>query len=121
MLITVEILSYKGQSPAERLSATFDKQGGTLGRSPENHFILSDPQKLISRKHAVISYENGCYYLRDTSTTGTFIYNKNIHVHQDMVQLDDGDRLRIGDYDLIVTGRNSAEDACTSAKSIEPP
>jgi type VI secretion system protein len=102
MLITVKVLSYKGSPPVEGLVASFDQQGGTLGRSPENHFILSDPQKLISRKHAAISYENGCYYLQDTSTIGTFIYNKNIRVHQDRVQLDDGDKLRIGDYDLIV-------------------
>lgn len=82
MSITVEVLSYKGQSPVERLSVSFDQQGGTLGRSPENHFVLSDPQNLISRQHAVIRYENGCYYLQDTSTTGTFIYNKNLRVHQ---------------------------------------
>jgi len=102
MSITVEVIGYKGQSPVERLLVSFDQQGGTLGRSPENHFVLFDPQKLISRKHAVIRYENGCYYLYDTSTTGTFIYNKNVRVRQDRIQLDDGDKIRIGDYDLIV-------------------
>ena len=117
MSITVEVLSYKGQSPAERLSVSLDQQGGTLGRSPENHFVLADPQKLISRKHAVIRYENGCYYLYDTSTTGTFIYNKNVRVHQDKIQLDDGDTIRIGDYDLIVclpetVTRHAGETSC---------
>lgn len=102
MSITVEVISYKGQSPVERLAVTFDQQGGTLGRSPENHVVLVDPQKLISRTHAVIRYENGGYYLHDTSTTGTFIYTKNVRVHQEKIQLDNGDKIRMGDYDLIV-------------------
>ena len=36
MLITVEVLSYKGQSPVERLSATFDQQGYARARARES-------------------------------------------------------------------------------------
>jgi type VI secretion system FHA domain protein len=98
-------------------SASFDQQGGTLGRSSENHFVLSDPEKYVSRKHAAISYENGFYYLTDTSTAGTFIPNKDLHVHRNKVQLADGDTLRIGDYDLMVSilSSDSSEPAPYSA------
>ena len=84
-------------------SASFDQNGGTLGRSSENHFVLDDPQRFVSRNHAVISYENGLYYLTDTSTEGTFVTNKDLHLRGDRTQLADGDTLRIGDYDLMVT------------------
>jgi type VI secretion system FHA domain protein len=87
------------------MSMSFDCEGGTIGRlpEPENKFHLPDPDKYISRIHAVIRYENGSYYLMDTSTAGTFLTNKNIKVHRDSIQLSDGDRFRIGDYELIVS------------------
>jgi type VI secretion system FHA domain protein len=86
------------------MSMSFDRTGGTIGRLPEpgNKLHLPDPDKYISRKHAVIRYENGFYFLTDTSTAGTFLMNRNLKVHRDSIQLTDGDRLRIGDYELMV-------------------
>ncbi len=105
MLLSVKVISYKSQPPLSPMSMSFDREGGTIGRlpEPENKFHLPDPDKYISRKHAVIRYENGFYYLTDTSTAGTFFSNRNLKVHQDSIQLTDGDRLRIGDYELMVT------------------
>jgi type VI secretion system FHA domain protein len=86
------------------MSMSFDREGGSIGRlpEPENKFHLPDPDKYISRKHAVISYRNGFYYLKDNSTAGTFFTDKNLKVHRDSIRLTDGARLRIGDYELIV-------------------
>jgi type VI secretion system FHA domain protein len=113
MPLTVKVLSYKSRPLREQLSASFDREEGTLGRSSENHFILPDPEKFISHIHAIISYENGRYYLKDVSSNGTFVSNKNLRIHRDRVQLEDGDKLRIGDYDLLVSitdkSRNSDE------------
>jgi type VI secretion system FHA domain protein len=103
MALTLKILSFKRDPAQETLSASFDQQGGSVGRSAENHFVLADPEKYVSRKHAVISFENGVYYLTDTSTAGTYVTNKDLHVHRNRVQLSDGDTLRIGDYDLMVS------------------
>jgi len=105
MSLSVKVISYKRQPPLTPMSMSFDREGGTIGRLPEpqNKFHLPDPDKYISRKHAIISYENGFYYLTDISTAGTFFTNKNMKVHQESTQLTDGDRLRIGDYELIVS------------------
>ena len=105
MSLSVKVISYKRQPPVSPMSMPFNREGGTIGRlpEPENKFHLPDPDRYISRKHAVIRYENGCYYLTDTSAAGTFFTNKNITVHQDSTQLTDGDRLRIGDYELLVS------------------
>ena len=105
MTINVKVKSYRKRPPDEDLEASFDKGGGTLGRSSENrknHLTLKDPQKFISRNHAVIAYLNGSYHLTDTSKDGTEILNKNIRLCNDTAVLDNGDRLRIGDYELIV-------------------
>jgi len=105
MPLTVKVISYKGKPPIEQLEGSFDQDGLTLGRFPENrknHLTLSDPEKYISRKHAFIRYENGCYYLTDTSVDGTYILNKNLRLSRDTIHLSDGDTFRIGAYDLIV-------------------
>jgi len=105
MKLKIKVISYKGKSPVESLEASFDQDGGTLGRSAEkrkNHLILQDPEKFISRRHATIKSEKGLFYLTDTSVDGTYILNRNIHVCQNTVPLSDGDKLRIGDYELIV-------------------
>ena len=46
----------------------------SIGRSPENVIIVPDPE--VSRRHAVISLENGELYIEDlNSTNGTYIYD----------------------------------------------
>jgi type VI secretion system FHA domain protein len=112
MPLTIKILSYKNQPLKEHLSASFGREEGTIGRSSENHFILPDPEKVVSHIHAIISYENGCYYLKDVSLNGTLVCNKNLRIHRDSVHLEDRDKLRIGDYDLVVsiTGKSSNGD-----------
>jgi type VI secretion system FHA domain protein len=87
----------------ERFVVVFNRAGGTLGRASGNHFELPDSERAVSGTHALIRYENGRYYLEDTSSNGTFIYKKNLTLHRKSVQLDDGDRLKIGDYDLVVS------------------
>ena len=113
MPLTVQVISYKNQPLKEPLSASFDREEGSLGRSSENHFILPDPEKFVSHIHAIISYEHGCYYLKDVSANGTLVSNKNVRIHRDSIQLEDRDTLRIGDYDLVVsiTGKVSNGDA----------
>ena len=111
MTITLKVISYRGRLPDENLETSFGREGGTLGRSPDNgsnHLTLSDPEKYISRKHATITFTNGSYHLTDTSKDGTAIINKDIRLRQDTAVLDDGDRLRIGDYELIVQIQDSS-------------
>jgi hypothetical protein len=49
----------------------------SVGRSPENVIIIPDPE--ISRRHAIISLENGELYIEDlNSTNGTYVYDGKI-------------------------------------------
>ncbi|WP_338601965.1 FHA domain-containing protein [Sulfolobus tengchongensis] len=49
----------------------------SIGRSPENVVVIPDPE--VSRRHAVISLENGELYLEDlNSTNGTYVYDGKV-------------------------------------------
>lgn len=124
MSLTIRILTYKDRPHPEPGSVVFDQQGGSLGRTRENRLVLSDPEeRLVSRKHALITYENGCYYLTDTSKNGTLICNKDLLLQKDTIMLADGDRLEIGDYELLVNiypERNGKEVREAGSSAIPP-
>jgi len=95
---------------AENTTVVFGKEGGSIGRAFENrdtspHLRLAD--NYVSSIHAVISYEDGVYFLTDQSANGTDISNdltnKKLFLHNQKVQLDDGDNLTIGDFKVAVS------------------
>jgi type VI secretion system protein len=102
MLLTLRVLSYKGLPPVEPDVVALDRSGGSLGRSADNSLVLPDSERVVSKKHALIQYEKGCFLLTDTSSNGTMLLNKSQFVHKSTIALEHGDRLRIGDYELEV-------------------
>ena len=77
----------------------FSDGGGSIGRGPGNDWVLPDPSKFVSTRHANIEFENGEFYLCDTSTNGTFVNGERI----ERGELRDGDRLRVGRIDFTVS------------------
>ena len=72
----------------------------TIGRAPTSDVLLSK-DKLTSRRHATIRYENGDYVLRDErSANGTFVNGQQIEEMTPRT-LQDGDHIGIGEHELI--------------------
>lgn len=81
----------------------FREQGGTIGRASDNAWVLPDPDRFVSSRHATISYEHGDYVLTDTSTNG--VYHNGSHEPLgtgNQVKLADGDILTFGEYEIRV-------------------
>ncbi len=103
MALILELVNYQGNAPAAPTTKVFGARGGTLGRAPDSSWILADPEKYISGTHAVIRYENGLYYIEDTSTNGVFINNTEEPIGRGCkVELNDGDVVYIGEYQISV-------------------
>jgi type VI secretion system FHA domain protein len=102
MSIILNVETYKGQPPIEPMIITFDQKGGTIGRSKKNNFVLPDPDRYISRQHAAILYENGVYFLKDNSLSGSYIRSRRTRVHNNKAELLDGDLIEIGEYLISV-------------------
>jgi type VI secretion system protein len=103
MSLILKVLSYRGDPPAEALTCVFDTHGGSVGRWPDNRFVLPDPERYLSRRHGVITFGNNDYQYTDTSTGGTYVVNRDRLLLHETVALAEGDVLRIGEYDLGVT------------------
>lgn len=77
-----------------------DKSEVVVGRAPSSDILLSK-DKLTSRRHATIRYENGQYLLRDErSANGTFVNGQQIEEGVPRI-LQDGDHVGIGEHELI--------------------
>jgi type VI secretion system protein len=99
--LRIDILKYQGQPARTESPVVINEEGGTIGRSTHNAIVLRD--ETVSRQHAQISFQHGHYYLTDRSSNGTLIYNRDLTIEDEEVELLDGDILRIGDYELRVS------------------
>lgn len=85
------------------LRKVFGAEGGTLGRSADNTWQLPDPKRLVSASHASIRCAGDSYFLVDTSTNGVYVNDgKRPLGSGNQVRLSQGDRIFMGDYELVV-------------------
>ncbi len=90
-------------SEQEAYSHRFDETGGTIGRSPRNDWMLFDPDRYISERHARIHFHNGRFLLTDLSTNGTYLNGDRRRIpRHESVTLNSGDYLSIGNLQMEV-------------------
>jgi len=81
----------------------FDERGGTIGRSLDNDWILPDPDRYISGRHATIDFKGGSYYLADVSTNGVYMNGEREPLGRgNPRRLFNGDHLRMGEFEVVV-------------------
>ena len=99
MTLTLSTLRCPDAVPPEIRRIT----GGELriGRGPDNDWIMPDPERMLSKKHCVIAFRNGAWAIADTSTNGTFL-NREAEPLGQIRPLSDGDRIRLGTYEIEV-------------------
>ncbi|MCH7536276.1 MAG: type VI secretion system-associated FHA domain protein TagH [Proteobacteria bacterium] len=104
MSLQIEIVSEHAELVGEDAVCEFNEDGGTIGRSLRNDWILPDPDNFISGRHATIDYQGGIYYLADISSNGVYINDEDEPVGKgNPRRLFNGDRLRMGDFEMLVT------------------
>jgi len=122
-MLRLRIVSDQRRSLAERASAVFSVEGGTIGRSADNDWVLPDPSRYVSAHHARVQFREGHFYLQDVSTNG-------VYVNDDMeplakrgssgYRLSHGDVLRMGEYHILAAleATESQEAAAGEAAAV---
>ncbi len=80
--------------------------GGLIGRASHCDWVVPDSQRLVSREHARIHWQEGCCYWVDLGTNSSSINGKTMAAKQ-AVPLSPGDRLRVGGQDIVVAQRST--------------
>ncbi len=103
MALKLRVISEHYQQLGKQSSRLFGVTGGKIGRSADNDWILPDPDRYVSSHHAEVRFDAGRWVLEDVSTNGIFVNGADTPLSQHgPCQLHDGDRLRMGDYDILV-------------------
>ena len=104
MALRVSIVSEHAAQLGANAAKVFGVHGGTIGRGRDNEWTLPDPERYLSGKHARIEVRAGKYFLVDTSSNGTYVNVAAVPLgrfHEYTLQ--DGDYIRIGEYELLVS------------------
>jgi pSer/pThr/pTyr-binding forkhead associated (FHA) protein len=102
--LRLSVVAYDNQTPGEASFFVFQERGGSIGRGEDNDFVLHDTESVVSRTHALISYQNGQYFLTDQSTNGTFVNDSQDRLEPgEAYPLQDGDRVLVGNYLLVAS------------------
>jgi type VI secretion system protein ImpI len=99
MTLTISILRCPDSVPPQTRKVT----GGELsiGRGTENDWVLPDPDRVLSKRHCVIAYRQGGWQVADVSSNGTFVNREREAIGPGRLHpLVDGDRLRLGSYEM---------------------
>ena len=109
MTLTLEVNRIAGGPPPQPLSANFDQTGGSIGRREDNDWVLPDPERFISGRHALISFSDGRFYITDVSANGVFLNQSESALGNEApAPLQQGDTLTIGEYDIVVSLHETA-------------
>src|SRR6266700_5267734 len=73
MTLRLRIVSDHRRLLGDRSSIVFTVDGGTIGRSADNDWVLPDPLRYVSAHHGRIRFQNGQYYFEDLSTNGAYV------------------------------------------------
>jgi len=104
MALRLRVVSEHSTRLGTLATKVFGVHGGTIGRATDNEWILPDPERYLSGKHARVDFRAGAYILVDTSSNGTYVNGAQVPLgkYHDY-PLKDGDYVRLGEYELLVS------------------
>ena len=104
MALRLRVVSEHSTRLGALATKIFGVHGGTIGRATDNAWILPDPERYLSGKHARVDFRAGTYVLVDTSSNGTYVNGAQVPLgkYHDYT-LKDGDYVRLGEYELLVS------------------
>ncbi len=121
MTLLLRVVSDNQRLLGDRNSVAFSMNGGTIGRSADNDWVLPDPLRYVSAHHARVLFRDGHFYLEDVSTNGVFVNDDEQPLAKrgsDGYRLRNGDVVRMGEYQIVVA--LESEPARTDAAGAVP-
>ncbi|MHB8746684.1 MAG: type VI secretion system-associated FHA domain protein TagH [Gammaproteobacteria bacterium] len=121
MLIRIEVVAYNEKPLPKPLAGEFDEMGGSIGRGRDSTLMLPDPDRHVSRTHAVIMFRAGGYVIQDKGSAMPVHVNGRPVGNGHEVPVAHGDELRIGGYTLRVSVPVASVSAPHDAAAIPGP
>jgi type VI secretion system FHA domain protein len=99
MNLTLEVTGPQASAMGAARRKVFGVEGGTIGRLPDNDWVLADPY--VSGRHAIIRFIDGAFYIEDVGRNGVFINSPDERITRGRPHpLNSGDRILIDPYEI---------------------
>jgi type VI secretion system protein len=104
MALRLTVVSQHATLLGDKATKVFGVHGGIIGRATDSDWILPDPERYLSSKHASVELRAGAWFLVDTSSNGTFVNGAQVPLGKfHDYAMKDGDRLRLGEYEVLIS------------------
>lgn len=101
MTLTLTITRPESLAPGQKQSIQLDDGRLSLGRGSDSDWVLLDPERIISKSHCIIEGAGNHFQIVDHSTNGVVVNDAGSPLGAGKsYQLKQGDRLRIGGYEI---------------------
>lgn len=105
----------------DRNAVVFHPPGGTIGRDSDNHLVLRDDTRQISRLQALLQVADDACLLKNLSSVSTIEVNRVPIGYAQAQRLDMGDIIRIGPYLLRAEPDDATIERTIEAAAAAPP
>lgn len=105
---------------AQAAAFDFTEPGGTIGRCPGNHLLLSEDTR-VGRIQAVVRIKDGAWSLKNVSSRADIMINGQALPLLQEIPIARGDTLMIGDYMLRAAVPSESAAAAEQITDPEPP
>ena len=114
MTLTLRAVSLNDHPLTQPITAHFDAEGGSVGRSDHNTLALPDPERHISRQHAEIRRVGSDYLIKNVGSANPIIVRGQPLARGESAALAHHDQVRIGGYLLEVIQQDALDDEAST-------
>lgn len=101
MELVLDVVGTQQLVPGLQSSKTFKQSGGVIGRAEDCDWVIPDRKRVLSGRHAAISYRDGAFFLTDTSSNGIQLKDSGASLTKGQPQrIEHGSVYCLGDYEI---------------------
>ena len=101
MELVFDMVSAQQFVPGLISSKTFKQAGGIIGRAEDCDWVIPDRKRVLSSRHAEVSYRDGAFFLTDTSSNGIQLKDTGASLDKGRAQrIEHGSVYCLGDFEI---------------------
>jgi len=101
MELVFDVVSAQQFVPGLLTTKTFKQAGGIIGRAEDCDWVIPDRKRVLSSRHAEVSYRDGAFFLTDTSSNGIQLKDTGASLDKGRAQrIEHGSVYCLGDFEI---------------------
>ncbi|QIB51857.1 type VI secretion system-associated FHA domain protein TagH [Pseudomonas sp. OIL-1] len=101
MELVFDVVSAQPLTAGFTATMTFRKAGGIIGRAETCDWVIPDRKRVVSGRHALVTFENGAFHLTDTSSNGILVRDSGARLQKNEPhRIEHGSVYSLGEFEI---------------------